>query len=54
MKNLNKKIKVDKKGLGFSELTWLAINHSVCFSIVNWMINNNMDKLALRAIRAFI
>ena len=48
------KIKVDKKGLGFSEITFLAIYHPLFFAVLNWMISHKLGKVGLQAVRLFI
>ena len=35
----------DKEGIGLAELTWLALNHGVIFSLVLFLINHKVNVL---------
>lgn len=44
----------DSNGLGIAELTRLALFHPIIFSLVFWMTQHNLEKLALKISRAII
>jgi hypothetical protein len=44
----------DKKGLGLTEMTALAFKHSILFSIVFWMTQHGLERLALKLTRMMV
>jgi len=44
----------DKQGLGLAEMTMLAMKHSVIFSIVFWMTQHGLERMALTITRMVI
>ena len=44
----------NKQGLGLAEMTMLAMKHSVLFSIVFWMTQHGLERMALKLTRMVI
>jgi hypothetical protein len=48
------KIPYDHNGLGITEMTALAFSHPVLFSLVFWMTQHNLEKMALKITRFLV
>ena len=44
----------DKQGLGFAEMTRLALTHSRIFTVVYWMVDHNLSKTAIVLTRLIV